>query len=96
MKIKTPVEGYNGKVAGVAFVDGAGETDDPNAIAYFRRHGYDVAEGEDAKPKGRRRSPAKKAAAKAPAKKVAPRKPAADDAGEAADGEGGDVDGAAG
>ncbi|WP_180279577.1 hypothetical protein [Rhodococcus qingshengii] len=42
--VKTPVEGYNGKVAGVNFVDGVGETDDANALAYFTRHGYKVSE----------------------------------------------------
>ncbi|MBP2522267.1 hypothetical protein J3A74_001375 [Rhodococcus sp. PvP104] len=42
--MKTPVEGYNGKVAGVSFVDGVGETDDANALAYFIRHGYKVSE----------------------------------------------------
>ncbi|WP_209908246.1 hypothetical protein [Rhodococcus sp. PvP104] len=42
--VKTPVEGYNGKVAGVSFVDGVGETDDANALAYFIRHGYKVSE----------------------------------------------------
>lgn len=42
MKVNTPVKGYTGIVAGVTFVDGAGETDEPNALAYFRRHGYVV------------------------------------------------------
>ena len=41
--IKTPVEGYNGIVAGVAFTDGVGHTDDEGAIAYFERQGYEVA-----------------------------------------------------
>ncbi|AZG43450.1 hypothetical protein [Gordonia insulae] len=41
-KVRTPVEKYNGTVAGVEFVDGVGETDDPNALAYFDRHGYTV------------------------------------------------------
>lgn len=40
--VKTPVEGYTGTVAGVAFDDGVGETDDPRALAYFERHGYTV------------------------------------------------------
>ena len=40
--IKTPVEGYNGIVAGVAFTDGVGHTDDESAIAYFQRQGYEV------------------------------------------------------
>ncbi|MGX6513262.1 hypothetical protein [Rhodococcus sp. SJ-2] len=42
--VTTPVDGFTGTVAGVAFVDGKGDTDDDNALAYFRRHGYDVAE----------------------------------------------------
>lgn len=50
--VKTPVEGYNGKVAGVSFVDGVGETDDANALAYFTRHGYDVDAVEAAYPDG--------------------------------------------
>jgi hypothetical protein len=41
--IKTPVEGFNGIVAGVHFVDGTGSTDDEAAIAYFERQGYEVA-----------------------------------------------------
>lgn len=40
--IKTPVEGYNGIVAGVAFTDGVGHTDNEAAIAYFARQGYEV------------------------------------------------------
>lgn len=40
--IETPVEGYNGIVAGVQFVDGKGSTDDEAAIAYFERQGYTV------------------------------------------------------
>ena len=41
--IKTPVEGFNGIVAGVQFADGVGSTDDEGAIAYFERQGYEVA-----------------------------------------------------
>lgn len=40
--IETPVEGFNGIVAGVRFVDGKGSTDDEGAIAYFERQGYKV------------------------------------------------------
>lgn len=43
-KITAPVKGYSGRVAGVHFVDGVGETDNENAIAYFRRHKYGVEE----------------------------------------------------
>lgn len=44
MRVRTPVEGFTGIVAGVEFVDGVGEVDDSDmgAVAYFRRHGYDV------------------------------------------------------
>lgn len=41
-KVHTPVKGYTGVVAGVAFADGVGETTDKNALAYFARHGYQV------------------------------------------------------
>lgn len=41
--IKTPVEGFNGIVVGVAFNDGVGHTDNESAISYFERHGYEVA-----------------------------------------------------
>lgn len=61
-RVKTPVEGFSGVVAGVEFTDGAGETDNANALSYFRRHGYTV-EAEEKK------APAKKAAAKPAAKK---------------------------
>jgi hypothetical protein len=47
-KITAPVKGYRGQVAGVDFVDGKSETDDPNAVAYFRRHGYRVEAPEQA------------------------------------------------
>lgn len=46
-KILTPVKGYSGKVAGVAFVDGEGETDDPAALNYFRQAGYTVEEAKE-------------------------------------------------
>ncbi|MFF5582715.1 hypothetical protein [Streptomyces hygroscopicus] len=53
--IRTPVKDYSGPgVAGLHFVDGQAETDDPAVIAYAQRHGYDV---EGAAPK--RKSPAK-------------------------------------
>lgn len=47
--VHTPVKGFTGKVAGVAFTDGKGETTDKNALAYFRRHGYGIGKP----PKGR-------------------------------------------
>ncbi|ORJ92581.1 hypothetical protein A6F55_23740 [Prescottella equi] len=40
--VTTPVEGYTGIVAGVAFINGRGETDDQNALSYFARHGYRI------------------------------------------------------
>lgn len=40
LRIQTPVEGFTGEVVGVSFVDGFGETDDENAIAYFIRQGF--------------------------------------------------------
>ncbi|MET7811779.1 hypothetical protein ABZT26_13075 [Streptomyces sp. NPDC005395] len=53
--IHTPVKGFTGRgVAGLQFVDGRAETDDPAVIAYAQRHGYDV---EDSAPK---RKPAAK------------------------------------
>ncbi|MDQ0894431.1 hypothetical protein [Agromyces ramosus] len=41
-KINTPVKGFTGIVAGVSFANGTGETDDPIALAYFERRGYDI------------------------------------------------------
>lgn len=67
--IQTPVKGYTGKVAGVSFADGVGETDDPAALAYFERHGYDItphsppADGD----KGKELSPKEKLQAEAKA-----------------------------
>lgn len=49
--VTTPVEGFNGTVAGVDFVNGEGSTDDANAIAYFHRHGYAVADGKPTRKK---------------------------------------------
>ena len=42
-KVHSPVEGFKGTVAGVDFKDGVGETDNDNAIAYFRRKGYGIS-----------------------------------------------------
>lgn len=58
-KVKTPVEGFSGVVAGVEFKDGKGETDNPAALMYFARHGYDI---EHEKPE--HKTAAKKTAAK--------------------------------
>jgi hypothetical protein len=48
-KITAPQKGFSGKVVGVDFVDGSGETDNESALAYFLRHGYTVDDApEDA------------------------------------------------
>jgi hypothetical protein len=48
-KITAPQKGFSGKVVGVDFVDGSGETDKESAISYFLRHGYTVDDApEDA------------------------------------------------
>lgn len=41
-KIIAPNQKFNGKRAGVAFVDGKAETDDESTIRYFAKHGYKV------------------------------------------------------
>lgn len=41
-QIHTPVKGYTGKIVGVQFTDGVGETDSAAALAYFTRHGYEI------------------------------------------------------
>lgn len=48
-KIIAPNKEFNGKRAGVAFVDGHAETDDESTIRYFAKHGYTV-EGKAKKP----------------------------------------------
>lgn len=53
-KITAPVKGYNGIVAGVHFSNGTAETDNPGALAYFRRHGYGVASQTPAAAGGQR------------------------------------------
>ena len=42
MKIYAPVKDFNGLRNNVRFVNGVGETDDTNAIAWFQSHGYKV------------------------------------------------------
>ena len=49
LRIQTPVEGFTGEVVGVSFVDGFGETEDENAIAYFIRQGFGL---EGSAPEG--------------------------------------------
>lgn len=43
MKIYAPVKDFNGLRNNVRFVNGVGETDDTNALAWFQSHGYKVA-----------------------------------------------------
>ena len=54
LRIQTPVAGFTGEVVGVHFVDGFGETEDENAIAYFIRQGFgldgSVPEGAEPEP----------------------------------------------
>lgn len=54
--IRTPVEGFNGVVAGVSFIDGIAVVEG-DAPAYFRRHSY-IIEPVDQEPekKGRKTS----------------------------------------
>lgn len=49
-RINTVVKGYTGIRAGVAFVNGSGETEDPHLIAWFREHGYEVVEEQPKEP----------------------------------------------
>lgn len=44
MKVRTPVPGVTAAIVGVSFVDGEGDTDEPRALAYFRRHGYHLGD----------------------------------------------------
>lgn len=46
-KIQTPVKGFSGQVAGVHFIDGLGETENPAALAYFERQGYPIGEASE-------------------------------------------------
>lgn len=44
MKIKSPNKDYTGVSASVPFCNGAGETEDPHLIQWFKEHGYEVEE----------------------------------------------------
>lgn len=46
-KIHTPTPDVTDVIAGVAFVQGVGQTDDEPALAYFARHGYAVTDDVD-------------------------------------------------
>jgi hypothetical protein len=76
-KLKTPVEGFSGVVAGVTFVNGEGETDDPSVLPYFERHGYTVAAEKKAAPAADKKTPAPKASEKKAAPAADPAAPAA-------------------
>jgi len=41
--VRAPNTAHNGISAGVRFTAGVGQTDNPAALAYFRRAGYTVA-----------------------------------------------------
>lgn len=52
-KIKSPNEQYTGISAGVSFVNGVGECDDPERLKWFDRSGYSVDEVDTPdKPEG--------------------------------------------
>lgn len=42
MKVYAPNKNYTGVSASVTFCNGAGETDDPRLLDWFRDHGYEV------------------------------------------------------
>ena len=46
MKIYAPVKDANGVWASVRFVNGVGETDNPQLIEWFKNHGYGVESDE--------------------------------------------------
>ena len=52
MKIYAPVKDFNGLRNGVRFVNGVGETDNPQAITWFKSHGYRVETVENSLEKG--------------------------------------------
>jgi hypothetical protein len=49
-RITAPVEGVNETVGGVALVNSVGETSSEVALAYFRRHGYQVEPVDEPEP----------------------------------------------
>ena len=58
LRIQTPVAGFTGEVVGGSFVDGFGETEDENAIAYFIRQGFGL---DGSAPEGTEPEPEPKA-----------------------------------
>lgn len=66
MKVYAPNKNYTGVSASVTFCNGAGETDDPRLLDWFRDHGYEVGtpEPEAQEPEAAER-PEKRTAKKA-------------------------------
>jgi len=46
MKIYAPNKDYCGVSATVGFINGVGETDDPDLIVWFKEHGYKVGKSK--------------------------------------------------
>ena len=44
MKIYAPVKDFNGWRNNVRFVNGVGETDNPQVIEWFQSHGYEIVD----------------------------------------------------
>lgn len=55
-KIYAPNKSYHGNSAGVTFVNGMAETDDPYLVEWFRQHGYIVEEASHEKIPGQEMS----------------------------------------
>lgn len=64
-RITTPEPMFRGEVAGVVFTDGAGETADRAALAYFSRKGYGVHPVESASGEKKADDKPRKSASKA-------------------------------
>ena len=45
-KIKAPNKQYSGISAGIGFVNGVGESNDPHLLLWFKEHGYEVEKVE--------------------------------------------------
>lgn len=45
-KVKAPNQQYSGLSAGIMFVNGVGETDNPHLLTWFEEKGYDVEQLE--------------------------------------------------
>lgn len=70
-KIYAPNKNYTGVSAGVSFVRGVGETNDPHLIDWFRRKGYrvEIDEAEKVKKVKKAEDNAEQAEAKSEAAK---------------------------